>query len=297
MFVSIKLNISRLITKHKLAMRKNKHWTWPTLPLLVVCAAAAAKPAGNGHAAGIPPAPPPPAQQQQCEPGDHSCKGIPNPMPPREDPYQVKDLTPRDVFRYMEMLSREKAIVNVISTVFNMEKKMWRGVTESELEKILAREPDGEIRSLLRELALVGDGYTSMKAGNLKAGKMTKSMTLYARRSNGKYDIIVGVASQAKEIDPTKVALAFGSCAAAGALAAAAAWTMCSIPHMAVICAAPAVAVKVGLVTTVAGVAGVTVKAAQSYSEALDDHMTGYMAQKLVDDGILKIEGNQLMLP
>jgi hypothetical protein len=206
------------------------------------------------------------------------------------------------VIRYIENVAAEKSIIKVVTNVFMMEKKIYRGVTEPELEKILAREPNGEVRRMLMEITLVGDGFTSLKAGRLRSGKMIKDMTIFAKRSNEKYDIVVATASQSKEIDSQKVVVAFGVAAALGGAAYSVVMGVCLYnPALLAVqgacpAAAHALAAKVALGVGGIAIGGAAVKAAMDYNEALDDHVTGYMAQKLIEEGIFTIKNNQLLL-
>merc|ERR1719313_1555082 len=141
------------------------------------------------------------------------------------------------------------------------------------------------LADMLGTIQLLGDGSSTIvvNPNDSPHTELSKLLVVYARRENGKYDLIVARATQKKSLSPAKVASAIGGscgvCALGGAILYASnplGWGV--------------LAIGASLLTASGG------KAAYDYNKSMENVVAGYICKELKDMGMIQIANDRVVM-
>ena len=114
----------------------------------------------------------------------------------------IYDISKSEVQQYTDQLKRTSGLFSLIEESFNFDFAEYRGVTDGDLVAILRRISDEQLKDVIMEITLVGDGPAkSSDRGVVNEKGYKKAFFASKKRSDGKYDIVYCTATQLRTID------------------------------------------------------------------------------------------------
>jgi hypothetical protein len=188
----------------------------------------------------------------------------------------IKTFRPQEAKVFLDEVSKNENVINLIRQSFSLKIKVSKGVTDSELERIAKATKESELKQLLTSVVLVGESDATLTVDAEDGNNYRKSFVVFNRRAGtDKYDILVVQASQVKEFDYRKL-----TACGLGAIISGIA--------VGLVTANPAIGVCVG--GAVAAASGS--KAVYDYKKQMPDVVSGYILDELVKQKYLQIKPN-----
>jgi hypothetical protein len=171
---------------------------------------------------------------------------------------------------------------------FRLTTQAYKAVTMDDLDKLRVHYEKinkPELAKMLEPVFLIGEGSSTHVLMMDTSQRKEKSFAITARRTDGKYDLLIIECSQIKKIGWDKAGLACTGCIAFGLIAAIVAATGgLALPA---VCA-------VGAGAAALPAAQVTSAGISEYNKPLDDRTTAFMLKEMVDKKVLTFEGGEL---
>lgn len=200
----------------------------------------------------------------------------------------IEQLSSEDLREYENAILEKNSAFSLVKESFSLTFKTIRGINDDDVEKLEKRTSDPYLKKLLSEVCLVGDANTILTLDRPNAEHFEKGLTYYAKRSDGKYDLLIVSAKQVKTLDYNKLATAGISSVVIGFLVAA------GIAIAGVTTGGAALVIGGAVAATGAVTTGI--KASNDYKRAMNDVITGFIVHDLIRQNVLKLENNKVYL-
>jgi hypothetical protein len=175
--------------------------------------------------------------------------------------------------------SRNRSKLRFVVDSFSVKHEILHGVTNDDLARLISvKRQKGQhyVSKLLEDVLLVGDGCASIETQILDAECQKTTFVVYVKRSDDKYNIIVGEGTQKRRLNRRKVATCLG-----GSLLVITAGIACLVFSLGAVIPV-VVAGGVGVIGTVA-------KAVHDYHTSFTNVLTGCLLNMLEEDGVIAI--------
>lgn len=202
---------------------------------------------------------------------------------PRSDPIGGT-LSGEDVAAYYTFLRQHEVLTRLVSDTFTVIEQAHKGVTQENLGGMVAhlRSTGRTIEAdLLDQVFLCGEGTAMFLQSVPTSNEFVNVVLIYARREDGKYDLVIAKGEQKKALDTAKLCAAGGAALGLGAGGAVLAVTAGAA-------LGPAVGAGVAIAITFAG--GAAYKTYQDYNEPIQNVVNGYLLNSLERKGLIDID-------
>jgi hypothetical protein len=192
----------------------------------------------------------------------------------------VYDVTKIEVQQYTDQVKRTSGLFSLIQESFDFDFGEYRGVTEADLATISRRISDQQLKDVISEIALVGDGPAKSSDKSVVNGKGYKKAFFAAKkRSDGKYDVVYCTATQIRTIDWEAIGWAT---LVAGGIATGVA---VALPGVGVVAGAAIVGGTAAATAATGGIVG----ALQKKFKKMPNVIMGYIGQELTNKNLMQI--------
>mmetsp|Transcript_14916 Transcript_14916/g.17950 ORF Transcript_14916/g.17950 Transcript_14916/m.17950 type:complete len:189 (-) Transcript_14916:189-755(-) len=183
----------------------------------------------------------------------------------------------------------------MVSDSFHTMESAYKGVDQNELKHLvvhLRKQGEDLQADMLGKVFLVGEGHATFIASVPENNHFVNVVLLYARRQDGKYDLLIAKGEQKKELNGKKLAVAAGGAAAlsagAGGFSALSrgAGTLSFLESLPV--SPPLVAGAVFLLL----LGGIGWKTKNDYCEPIENVVNGFLLASLEKKGLIEISDN-----
>ncbi|CAF4068713.1 unnamed protein product [Rotaria sp. Silwood1] len=187
----------------------------------------------------------------------------------------IKHLNVQQATDYIAEVTKNSTVFHMIRESFKLKYDEIKGITKDEMDEVIDGMADADLQRALKGVKLLGDGRSILAVDNMERNKYRKSLVIYGKRNDGKFNVLVVHATQVKELDVGKLVACGLGAACAGVLAGC--LTMNPV---------------VGVSTAALLSAASGVKSAHDYTQQMPDVLCGYILEELVQKNILKIKPN-----
>ena len=189
----------------------------------------------------------------------------------------------KDVEDYVKFLQEKDVLTRMVNDSFHIMETAYQGVDQDELQRLVLHhrhKEDDLLADMLQNVFLVGEGSSTFIASVPSNNVFVNVVLLYARRQDGKYDLLIAKGEQKKEVNMTKMGAAAAGVSGLGAGTAALAFGCGASLH-------PAVAAG-AVVFLVAG-CGAACKTYDDYNEPIENVVNGFLLSSLESKGLIEI--------
>jgi len=195
-----------------------------------------------------------------------------------QQPISVYDISQDEVSKYVDAVEKSDGLFSLAKQSFNFDFKVYRGITDRELQTIAGRIPDNLLKELVTQIVLIGENgltYANRTLDNDMGFKT--AFSAFRRNSDGKYDVVYCTAKQIREINWEKIG--YGTVIAGGTA-------------LAVSVAMPGVGLVIGgaIVGATAAATACTAAAIGAYQKnyiEMQNVILGYIGKELSDRKLL----------
>eukprot|EP00435_Cladocopium_sp_Y103_P046578 s518_g13.t1 len=117
----------------------------------------------------------------------------------------------QDVLAYVRFLKQKDVLTRMVSDSFEIIESTYTGVDQDELRSLVQhfrKKGDALQADMLDNVFLVGEGSSTFITSVPENNVFVNVILLYARRQDGKYDLLIAKGEQKKELSMNKVAVA-----------------------------------------------------------------------------------------
>ena len=193
-------------------------------------------------------------------------------------------LSGEDIAAYYAFLRDQEVLTRLVTDTFTIVEQAHRGVTQQNLRGMVAhyRSIGHTIEAdLLESVFLCGDGSAMFLQSVPASNEFVNVVLIYAKRKDGKYDLVIAKGEQKKELDSEKLF-------AAGTAALGLGLGVAALAKIAGADFGPAVSRGAAIATTFAG--GTAYKTYQDYNEPIQNVVNGYLLNSLERKGLIDID-------
>jgi hypothetical protein len=183
----------------------------------------------------------------------------------------VKELNGQQILGYIQEMNNTNFFSLIVES-YSLKMNSNTGISKTELSGYIAGINDPDLKHVLENLVLLGDGGSVLTVDSTTSTGYQKSLAVFGKRPDNKYDILVVHATQEKKLGTDK-------------LIAGGAGSVCAGILVGTVTMNPAI----GAITTVVLASGTGLKATYDYSKEMPDVVLGYILQELIQRDIMKI--------
>jgi hypothetical protein len=183
----------------------------------------------------------------------------------------IKELNGHQLSAYMDVKNSSQ-LFSLIHESFTLKTSSKTGISKNELVDYIAGTTDPDLKRELEGIILLGDGGSALNIDSKTNTKYQKSLAVYGKRPDNKYDVLVVSSTQEKKLGTDK-------------LIAAGAGSVCAGILVGTVTMSPVA----GISTFIILASGSGVKATYDYSKEMPDVVLGYILKELVERGTMKI--------
>ncbi|UJR29483.1 hypothetical protein I4U23_010695 [Adineta vaga] len=195
----------------------------------------------------------------------------------------IHDIQREEVTKYTDQVKSTAGVFSMIQESFVFDFATYQGIDDNDLQTLMSRVTDNDLKNLLKRSGLVGDKGARYSDHNVPSETGFKKVFLTFRKVNGKYDIVYCSAIQTRQVNWGRIGAAMGIGVVAGGAVAGAALL---VPGVNVgVAAALAVGAAGGAVVGGAGAGAAAIIQKRDISNVV----MGYIGRELSDRNLLRL--------
>ncbi|CAF1292836.1 unnamed protein product [Adineta steineri] len=196
----------------------------------------------------------------------------------------IHTISRNDIVQYTEQVRSTNGVFSMIQQSFTFDFATYQGIDDSDLEILVGRVHDDDLKNLLAQSVLLGDAGAKYTDHNIPGETGFKKTFLAFKRVGEKYDVVYCTATQRTQVNWDRIGAAMGFGAVVGGAIGGAALF---VPGVNIL--AGAAVVVAGAVAGGAAAGAAAGVAAIIQQRNVSNVVMGYIGKELSDRNLLRI--------